>query len=142
MCLCRFMLAEYDDLPDAVKTEVQTFADVNVAWLARMLSAAFAPKSQCETKTRAIFAAVGGAQLLARSRADQGGDVGPHDLGDLDRRNPDAAVRATDKDTVALPNPGGVAQHAERSSGGPREGGGISSPAPRTPASVSMKFIA
>jgi TetR/AcrR family transcriptional regulator, transcriptional repressor for nem operon len=72
MCLCGFMAAEYDDLPDAVKTEVQTFADVNVAWLARMLSAVSVPKNQCETKARAIFAAVGGAQLLARSRADLG----------------------------------------------------------------------
>ena len=30
MCLCSFMSAEVDDLPDAVKQEVQTFADVNV----------------------------------------------------------------------------------------------------------------
>jgi TetR/AcrR family transcriptional regulator, transcriptional repressor for nem operon len=64
------MAAEYDDLPDTVKTEVQTFADVNVAWLARMLSATSVPKNKCEAKPRAIFAAVGGAQLLARSRAD------------------------------------------------------------------------
>ena len=40
MCLCSFMAAEYDDLPEAVKKEVQTFADVNVAWLSRVLSAA------------------------------------------------------------------------------------------------------
>lgn len=72
MCLSGFMAAEYDDLPDTVKTEVQTFADVNVAWLARMLSAASVPKNKCETRARAIFAAVGGAQLLARSRADVG----------------------------------------------------------------------
>ena len=70
VCLCSFMAAEYDDLPDAVKTEVQAFADVNVAWLAKMLSAASISASQCETKARAIFAAVGGAQLMARSRAD------------------------------------------------------------------------
>src|SRR5215813_1566362 len=31
ICLCSFMGAEYDDLPETVKTEVQTFADVNVA---------------------------------------------------------------------------------------------------------------
>src|SRR5215470_17114702 len=43
MCLCSFMAAEYDDLPDAVKTEVQAFADVNVAWLTRMLAAASVP---------------------------------------------------------------------------------------------------
>jgi hypothetical protein len=40
MSLCSFMSAEYDDLPEAVKNEVQTFADVNVAWLSRVLSAA------------------------------------------------------------------------------------------------------
>lgn len=70
MCLCGFMAAEYDDLPDPVKTEVQAFADVNVAWLTRTLSAAHAPGSRLETRARAIFAAVGGAQLMARSRAD------------------------------------------------------------------------
>ena len=71
MCLCSFMSAEYDDLPDTVKAEVQTFADVNVAWLTKMLAAATArPESECETKARAIFAAVAGAQLMARSRAD------------------------------------------------------------------------
>lgn len=70
ICLCSFMGAEYDDLPDTVKTEVQAFADINVAWLARMLSAASVPESECETRARAIFAAVAGAQLMARSRAD------------------------------------------------------------------------
>lgn len=72
MCLSSFMAAEYDDLPDAVKKEVQTFADVNVAWLSRMLSAASVSKSECETRARAIFAAVAGAQLMARGRADIG----------------------------------------------------------------------
>jgi TetR/AcrR family transcriptional repressor of nem operon len=70
MCLCSFMAAEYDDLPDAVKTEVQAFADVNVAWLARMLAAAGVAESKRDAKARAIFAAVAGAQLMARSRAD------------------------------------------------------------------------
>jgi len=72
MCLCGFMAAEYADLPDTVKTEVQTFADVNVAWLTRMLAAASVSASKRETRARAIFAAVGGAQLMARSRADVG----------------------------------------------------------------------
>jgi TetR/AcrR family transcriptional regulator, transcriptional repressor for nem operon len=71
ICLCSFMAAEYDDLPDAIKTEVQAFADVNVAWLTKMLAAATSlPESKCETRARAIFAAVAGAQLMARSRAD------------------------------------------------------------------------
>jgi TetR/AcrR family transcriptional repressor of nem operon len=70
MCLCSFMAAEYDDLPAAVKTEVQAFADVNVAWLSKMLAAASVPSKKREARARAIFAAVAGAQLMARSRAD------------------------------------------------------------------------
>ena len=52
------------------KSEVQAFADINVAWLARMLAAASVPASKRETRARAIFAAVAGAQLMARGRAD------------------------------------------------------------------------
>jgi TetR/AcrR family transcriptional repressor of nem operon len=71
MCLCSFMAAEYDDLPEAVKQEVQTFADVNVAWLSRVLSAAAVVSAEeSEQRARAIFAAVAGAQLIARSRSD------------------------------------------------------------------------
>jgi len=71
MCLCSFMAAEYDDLPEAVKKEVQTFADVNVAWLSRVLSAAGVVSFEdSERRARAIFAAVAGAQLMARSRSD------------------------------------------------------------------------
>jgi len=71
MCLSGFMAAEYDDLPESVKKEIQTFADVNVAWLSKVLSAAkvVSPKKS-QPLARAIFAAVGGAQLMARSRAD------------------------------------------------------------------------
>jgi TetR/AcrR family transcriptional repressor of nem operon len=71
MCLCSFMAAEYDDLPEAVKHEVQAFADVNVAWLSRVLSAAsVVGVEESEQRARAIFAAVAGAQLIARSRSD------------------------------------------------------------------------
>jgi TetR/AcrR family transcriptional repressor of nem operon len=71
MCLCSFMSAEYDDLPEAVKTEVQAFADVNIAWLGKVLIAAGVVKSkESANRARAIFAAVAGAQLMARSRAD------------------------------------------------------------------------
>jgi len=71
LCLASFMAAEYEDLPDAVKTEVQAFADVNVAWLSKVLVAAgvVAAKDSGQ-RARAIFAAVAGAQLMARSRAD------------------------------------------------------------------------
>jgi TetR/AcrR family transcriptional repressor of nem operon len=71
ICLCTFMSAEYDDLPDPVKKEVQAFADVNVAWLSKVLSAAgVVGPEQSEERARAIFAAVAGAQLMARGRAD------------------------------------------------------------------------
>src|SRR3979411_854377 len=56
MCLCSFMAAEYDDLPEAVKKEVQTFADVNVAWLSKVLSAAAVVDSrESERRGRALF---------------------------------------------------------------------------------------
>ncbi|HEX7910824.1 MAG TPA: TetR/AcrR family transcriptional regulator [Paraburkholderia sp.] len=71
ICLCSFMAAESDDLPETVTKEVQAFADVNVAWLSRVLSAADVVSSEdSERRARAIFAAVAGAQLIARSRSD------------------------------------------------------------------------
>ncbi|PLR34122.1 TetR family transcriptional regulator [Chimaeribacter coloradensis] len=71
LCMGSFMSAEYDDLPDAVKTEVQAFADINIAWLAATLAdAGLVPPEESEGRARAIFAAVSGAQLLARSRSD------------------------------------------------------------------------
>jgi TetR/AcrR family transcriptional repressor of nem operon len=71
MCLCSFMAAEYDDLPEAVREEVRTFADVNVAWLSKVLSAgAVVDSVESEQRARAIFASVAGAQLMARSRSD------------------------------------------------------------------------
>jgi TetR/AcrR family transcriptional regulator, transcriptional repressor for nem operon len=71
ICLCSFLAAEHDDLPKAVKKEVQTFADVNVAWLSKVLVAVtiVSPK-ESEPRARAIFAAIAGAQLVARSRSD------------------------------------------------------------------------
>ena len=71
ICLCSFMSAEHDDLPEPVKKEVQAFADVNVAWLSKVLSAAgVVGLEKSEERARAIFAAVAGAQLMARSRSD------------------------------------------------------------------------
>jgi TetR/AcrR family transcriptional repressor of nem operon len=71
MCLSSFMAAEYDDLPEHVQHEVRAFADVNVAWLERMLIAAdFTTPADAQARARAIYAAVAGAQLMARGRAD------------------------------------------------------------------------
>jgi TetR/AcrR family transcriptional regulator, transcriptional repressor for nem operon len=71
MCMASFMGAEYDDLPDMVKNEVHVFSDVNVAWLKKALIVAEAVmEDQAEARAYAIFAAVAGAQLMARGRAD------------------------------------------------------------------------
>ncbi|KQY21599.1 MULTISPECIES: TetR/AcrR family transcriptional regulator [Rhizobium/Agrobacterium group] len=71
LCLGSFLGAEYDDLPEHVKKEVQTFADVNVAWLhERLIEAELVTAKDGEERARAIFAAIVGAQLLARSRSD------------------------------------------------------------------------
>jgi TetR/AcrR family transcriptional regulator, transcriptional repressor for nem operon len=71
ICLCSFMAAEFDDLPEMVKQEVQAFADVNVAWLSKLLSAAgVVTPDESLMRARAIYAAVAGAQLFARGRAD------------------------------------------------------------------------
>jgi TetR/AcrR family transcriptional repressor of nem operon len=71
MCLYSFMAAEYDDLPDVVKKEIQSFADVNVVWLGKIIVAAgLVASKDAKMRARAIFAAVGGAQLMARGRSD------------------------------------------------------------------------
>lgn len=71
ICLCSFMAAESDDLPNEVMKEVRTFAEVHVAWLSKVLSAAnVVGRKGSEQRARAIFAAVAGAQLIARSRSD------------------------------------------------------------------------
>jgi TetR/AcrR family transcriptional repressor of nem operon len=70
MCLCGIMGAEYDELPEAVKVEVSAFADVNTAWLKKALMELGVTKSQLSDTAGAIYAAVIGAQLIARSRND------------------------------------------------------------------------
>ena len=71
ICFCSFMSAQFDDLPDVVKPEVQAFADVNVAWLRKTLVAAkVVSAKEAEKRARAIYSGIVGAQLMARSRAD------------------------------------------------------------------------
>lgn len=67
------MSAEQEGLPDLVMHEVQAFTDVNVAWLRHMLvEAAVVEPDTAEERAKAIFAAIAGAQLVARSRSDIG----------------------------------------------------------------------
>jgi TetR/AcrR family transcriptional repressor of nem operon len=73
ICLSSFMAAEYDEVPEPVLKEVQAFADVNVAWLGKELVAAkVVGLGESEERARAIYAAVAGAQIVARSRSSIG----------------------------------------------------------------------
>lgn len=71
ICLSSFMAAEYDDLPGPVLTEVLAFADMNVAWLRKELTLAnLVSPEDGEERARAVYAAIAGAQIIARSRSD------------------------------------------------------------------------
>ncbi len=71
ICLCSFMAAESADLAEEVMKEVRAFADIHVDWLTHaLLAAKVIDAKACEPRARAIFAAVAGAQLIARSRSD------------------------------------------------------------------------
>lgn len=71
LCLGSFVGAETDNLPVEMTQEIQAFAEVNVAWLSKLLVAAKVCKpAVSEVRARAIFSAVAGAQLIARSRSD------------------------------------------------------------------------
>lgn len=71
ICLCSFMSAELDDLPEAVRAEVQAFAHVNVAWLKKALIAAkLSTPKEADKRARAIYSGIMGAQLMARNQAD------------------------------------------------------------------------
>lgn len=72
MCLCGIMAAEFDDLPQQVREEVDAFTDVNVQWLSGVLEVcrpALSPEQQTR-QAMAIYAAIEGAQLVARGRDD------------------------------------------------------------------------
>lgn len=71
LCLGSIMSAETDGLPAEAMAEIRLFADVNVDWLGNLLVAAKVCKTKAaKDRAQAIFAAVAGAQLIARSRSD------------------------------------------------------------------------
>jgi TetR/AcrR family transcriptional repressor of nem operon len=72
MCLASILAAEQVDVPVEVRAELARFAEVNVQWLVKVLSLR---KSRANTKALqrqalAIFAAIKGAQLVARGQGD------------------------------------------------------------------------
>ncbi len=72
MCLCGIMSAELDDLPPEVRVEVDTFVKTNVDWVKTVLALAKpkAGKQDLKEHAMAIFAAIEGAQLIARGCQD------------------------------------------------------------------------
>ncbi|MGI3777786.1 MAG: TetR/AcrR family transcriptional regulator [Janthinobacterium lividum] len=71
MCLAGILAAEHKELPEEVRTEVVRFGAMNEAWIARVLAnAGSTDPVQDRRQARAIFAAIEGAQLVARSRGD------------------------------------------------------------------------
>jgi TetR/AcrR family transcriptional regulator, transcriptional repressor for nem operon len=71
MCLCGILAAGYEDIPNEVRAEVVAFADLNVAWLTKVLRRLRGTKGPGKEQWgQAIYAAMGGAQLAARSRGD------------------------------------------------------------------------
>lgn len=72
MCLCGMLAAEADALPEAVRVEARAFAEANTGWLAEALAGAPAPGGLDDPAqwALAVFAAVSGAQLVARGRGD------------------------------------------------------------------------
>jgi TetR/AcrR family transcriptional repressor of nem operon len=72
MCLGGIMAAERTELPPEVQHEVVTFSEMNVRWLTQVLSLlpAGADPEATQRRALAVYAAVAGAQLAARSRND------------------------------------------------------------------------
>ncbi len=75
MCLGGMMAAEHGELPVGVRAEVVKFGEMNVRWLVRALALANGANGKGSAnklgkQALAIFAAIEGAQLVARSRRD------------------------------------------------------------------------
>jgi TetR/AcrR family transcriptional repressor of nem operon len=73
LCLSSFMAAEYEELPAEVLSEVKAFTQTNVEWLKQVLAeAGLGTEEFCKRRAWAIYTAVAGAQLIARTREDIG----------------------------------------------------------------------
>jgi TetR/AcrR family transcriptional repressor of nem operon len=71
MCLAGILAAEHKELPAEIRTEVVKFGEMNEDWIARALAQSSTDAADDQrARARAIFAAIEGAQLVARSRGD------------------------------------------------------------------------
>ena len=73
MCLAGIMSAEHSQLPPEVRRAVVDYARMNIGWLIEVLSLRKKPQvdgKSIEEQALSIFAAIEGAQLVARSFKD------------------------------------------------------------------------
>ncbi|WP_397453338.1 TetR/AcrR family transcriptional regulator [Pseudomonas sp. NA-150] len=72
MCLCGIMAAEHHDLPVNVRDAVNEFTQTSIQWIAQVLALRTPDAAPELLKRRAgsIFAAIQGAQLVARGSND------------------------------------------------------------------------
>ncbi len=70
MCLYGILSAERDELAPEVHAEVERFAEVNVRWLTKLLALDGKTPKAAQRQAVSLFAAVEGAQLVARGRGD------------------------------------------------------------------------
>ncbi|HUJ65382.1 MAG TPA: TetR/AcrR family transcriptional regulator [Acidimicrobiales bacterium] len=75
MCLCGMLAAEYQTLPDPMRTSVVSFLDQNCEWLSALLEAGRSERSlhfdgTAPAAARMIVGALEGAMLVSRPYAD------------------------------------------------------------------------
>ena len=71
LCLGSFMGAETDDLPQEVLAEIRRFSEINIDWIAnKLIESGKCDPVSAVVRASSIFAAIAGAQLLARTRSD------------------------------------------------------------------------
>lgn len=73
MCLWGIMAAEHEDMPSEVLAELDRFKALNVSWLENLISVDLTvakDRKQARQRALGIFAAIEGAQLIARSQND------------------------------------------------------------------------
>ena len=71
LCLGSFMGAETDHLPQEVLAEIRRFSEINIDWIAtKLVESGRCDAHNAVVRASTIFAAIAGAQLLARTRSD------------------------------------------------------------------------
>ena len=73
MCMAGIMAAEHEELPGEVRAEVVKYTEMNVRWLVRVLSLGKKARLSAEAiqhRALAMYAAIQGAQLVARGRGN------------------------------------------------------------------------